>query len=131
MGAYTEGMGDALAERLLGVAEGGVSENAIERALEDRAEEELAACSRPFTDWLDDYPEHARSIAVAVCGFPDFRRPDGQWLTLEECRQQRLSNIFAARIAAERAYIAYRTGTASEAERDEIADSIRADRREA
>lgn len=122
-----DGISTATAERELGL-DGGVDENTLQAAIEEQAEDEVRECARPFRDWLNDCPEHAISIAVAVCGWPVGKHLDGTWWSIQECRAQNYVNVSEARAAVERDYIAYRTSTMPEWERDEIAASIRADR---
>lgn len=134
MGAYTEGMGDDLSERLLGVSPEGVSENDIERALEERAEDEMRDGADEFRQWLLEHADINGAAGIAlictVVGGLRFSDRFGR-MTHDEAVEDYRDRISDARAAVERDYIAYRTATASEAERDEIAASIRADRSEA
>lgn len=117
-----ESPGFAAAERAsLRAPEDGMTvaeENALQAALEERAEQEISSCARPFLDWLAE-SEHGPAIARAVVYWP-VAIVNGRWMTRQETKDRREDNIAEAveRMRAE--YVAYRVNTFDNDERAEV-----------
>lgn len=123
MNAYgCDGMTSADAERAMAIDLDAAQENAIQAALEDRAETEISTLARPFTDWLAD-SEHAQKIAEAVVYWPTYKI-DGYWPSRQEVNERRQDNITEAveRMRAE--YVQYRVNAFDNDERAEVEDAM-------
>lgn len=82
--------------------------NAVQREVEDRAEEEVRACSQEFVEWLmerEDISDLSRMIAFYKSG------------AMSDCRTI-VDNIVTD-------YTQYRVATLSAAEHDEIEEAIK------
>ena len=92
--------------------------NAIQAALEDRAEQEISSCARMFCEWIAE-SEHGPSIARAVVYWP-VAIVNGRWMTRKETLDKREDNLAEAVERMRQDYVAYRVATFTDDERAEV-----------
>ena len=110
---YPDGFTQTMHDRIFDT---GVDSNALQRELEQRAEDEIAEQASSFREWLLDDPDRLLDVAYAVMCWPHGG-------TFEENKVDRASNIYAAECRMRDAYVQWRVEDADL--REEVIRSMR------